>query len=117
MRGLVFLHLTLPKQTCYLAMIAYLLSRIIILYGHGFRALTDGKDMMLFFAITALVFLALTLVCSIRCFINFGHGLKPIIAGKDEAVQDRDRDRYHFHSIGGHAPFPVEHTNRRLSLA
>lgn len=91
-------------------MVAYLLSQIIILYGHGFRALTAGKDMMLFFAITALVLLVLTLVCSIRCFMNFGHGLKPIIAGKDGTVHP-----YDFHSIG-HAPFPVEHTNR-LSLA
>lgn len=94
-------------------MVAYLLSRIIILCGHGFRALTAGKDMMLFFAITALVLLVLTLVCSIRCFMNFGHGLKPIIAGKDGTL----RNPYDFHSIGGHAPFPVEHTNRRLSLA
>ena len=93
-------------------MVAYLLSRIIILYGNGFRALTAGKDMILLFAITALVLLVLTLVCSIRCFVNFGHGLKPIITGKNEAV----RDRYSFQNIGGHAPFPVEHTNRRLSL-
>ncbi|CAG8030853.1 unnamed protein product [Penicillium salamii] len=97
---------------CYLAMVAYLLSRIIILYGDGFRALTAGKDMMLFFAITALVLLVLTLICSIRCFMNFGHGLKPIITGKDEIL----RDSHDFHSIGGHAPFPVEHTKRRLSL-
>ena len=94
-------------------MVAYLLSRIIILYGDGFRVKTVGKDMMLLFAITALMLLVLTLVCSIRCFINFGHGLKPIIAGKDEKAEDS----YHFLNIGGHAPFPIEHTNRWLSLA
>jgi hypothetical protein len=93
-------------------MAAYLLSRIIILYGDGRRANTSGKDMMLLFAITALVLLVLTLVCSVRCFMNFGHGLKPIIAGKGERV----RESYEFHSIGGHAPSPIEHTSRRLTL-
>ncbi|CAG8147857.1 unnamed protein product [Penicillium olsonii] len=97
---------------CYLAMIAYLLSRIIILYGHGFRALTAGKDMMLLFAIMGLVLLVLTFICSIRCYLNFGHGLKAIITGKSETI----RDSHNFHSIGGNAPFPVESTKRRLSL-
>ena len=113
MRTSFFTWLANPRgQFCYLAMIAYLLSRIIILYGHGFRALTAGKDMMLLFAITGLVLLVLTFICSIRCYLNFGHGLKAIITGKSETI----RDSHNFHSIGGNAPFPVESTKRRLSL-
>lgn len=49
-------------------MIAYLLSRIIVLLGIGLRANTAGKDMMLLFAFMVL---PLQLSLSSRCYAAF----------------------------------------------
>ncbi|KAK5807330.1 hypothetical protein VI817_001588 [Penicillium citrinum] len=65
---------------CYLALIAYFLSRIITLYGDGWRADTAGKDKMLLFSITAVIFTALSLTCAIQCVVNFDHGLRSVIS-------------------------------------
>lgn len=94
-------------------MIAYLLSRIVVLLGHGLLANTPTKNMMLLFAFASLILSVLSLLCGIRCFMNFGHGLRPILEGKTHFV----RDTYDFHTISGHTPIPDVLSHRRLSLA
>lgn len=74
---------------------AYFLSRIITLYGDGWRALTAGKDKMLLFSITALVLCTLSLVCAIQCIINFDHGLRSVISDKGKG----DPESYQFRTI------------------
>ncbi|CAI7587079.1 unnamed protein product [Penicillium manginii] len=76
---------------CYVALIAYFLSRIITLYGHGLLAHTAGKDKMLLFSITAVVLSLLSVVCAIQCVVNFGHGLRSVIQAKGhESYQFRN---------------------------
>ncbi|KAJ5665466.1 uncharacterized protein N7477_007914 [Penicillium maclennaniae] len=53
---------------CHFALVAYLLSRIIILCGHTFRAKTAGKDTMLLLAVTSLVLTILTVNCVMQCY-------------------------------------------------
>lgn len=72
-----------PIVACYIGLIAYLLSQIILLCGNGVRANTAGKDMMLLFAFIALVFTVGTLVCAIICMTNFNRGLKMVNKRKD----------------------------------
>lgn len=94
-------------------MIAYLLSRIIVLCGHSLLARTPTKNMMLLFASASLILTVLSLACGIRCFLNFGRGLKPILAGKTHSV----RASYDFHTVSRHAPVPESISHRRLSIA
>ncbi|KAJ5166355.1 uncharacterized protein N7482_005136 [Penicillium canariense] len=67
---------------CHAAIIAYLLSRIIVLYGHGFRANTADKDMMLLFAFVALFLMTFTFICAVVCTLNFDRGLKLVLNEK-----------------------------------
>ncbi|KAJ5667135.1 hypothetical protein N7507_002999 [Penicillium longicatenatum] len=97
---------------CHLAMIAYLLSRVIVLFGHSLLARTPTKNMMLLFAFASLILTILSLICGIRCVLNFGYGLKPILAGKAHSI----RASYDFHTISGHTPVPESLRDRRLSL-
>ncbi|KAE8152084.1 hypothetical protein BDV25DRAFT_170857 [Aspergillus avenaceus] len=79
-----------------LALIAYLLSRIIVLCGHTLRARTAGKEMMLLFAAIALILTVFTTACAIQCIVNFGHGLKKVTRGEDRWPQS-----YAFHTLSG----------------
>ncbi|KAF4772114.1 hypothetical protein HAV15_004976 [Penicillium sp. str.  len=66
----------IPILLCYLGLIAYLISRIVLLCGHTRRANTAGKDMMLLFAFAALVSTLSTFCCAVVCVLNFDNGLK-----------------------------------------
>ncbi|KAJ5462138.1 hypothetical protein N7530_010343 [Penicillium desertorum] len=98
---------------CHLAIIAYLISRIVVLFGNSHLAQTSTKNMTVLFAIASLILTFLSLACGIRCFVNFGYGLKPILAGKPHSV----RASYDFHTISRHTPMPDDISCRRLSLA
>ncbi|CAG8943086.1 unnamed protein product [Penicillium salamii] len=64
---------------CYLGVLAYLISRVIILFENS----TVGKDMMLLFAFVSLVLTAATVVCAIVCITNFDRGFKMINRSKN----------------------------------
>ncbi|KAJ9490821.1 hypothetical protein VN97_g2455 [Penicillium thymicola] len=98
---------------CHLAIVAYLISRLVILFGNGHLSITPTKDMTLLFAFASLILTCLSLACGIKCFLNFGHGLKFILAGKPHSV----RASYDFHTVSRHTPVPDDTSYRRLSLA
>ncbi|OJJ69772.1 hypothetical protein ASPBRDRAFT_76469 [Aspergillus brasiliensis CBS 101740] len=87
--GVWFVH---RKQTfgaiviiiCHLALIAYLISRIVILSS----ANTAGKNMMLLFASFSLVLTAATVVCTATCIRNFNRGLRAINQSKNANARD-----------------------------
>lgn len=81
---------------CYMALIAYFVSRLIVLNGSGMRANTTGKDMMQLFAYVSLVLTVALLACSVLCLINFNHGLKRVKRGISKA----GRETYILHSDG-----------------
>ncbi|OJI80041.1 hypothetical protein ASPTUDRAFT_178188 [Aspergillus tubingensis CBS 134.48] len=68
----------------YLALVAYLISRIVILSS----ANTAGKSMMLFFAALSLVLTAATVVCTAICIKNFNRGLRAINQSKSANARD-----------------------------
>ncbi|QMW26926.1 hypothetical protein G4B84_002215 [Aspergillus flavus NRRL3357] len=61
---------------CFLGSIAYLLSRIVVLCGNSQRAHTVGREMMLFFAVVALVLIVMTVGCAVQCIFNLSYGLQ-----------------------------------------
>ncbi|KAE8153285.1 hypothetical protein BDV25DRAFT_169172 [Aspergillus avenaceus] len=63
---------------CFLGLIEYLLSRIIILCGTSLRAITIAKGTMLLFASISLALNILTMGISILCIINFNHGVSKV---------------------------------------
>ncbi|KAJ5603330.1 hypothetical protein N7537_006286 [Penicillium hordei] len=69
---------------CYLGLLAYLISRIIILFG----AITAGKDMMLFFAFMSVVLTSGTILCTIICIKNFDRGFIVINHSKNGHAQE-----------------------------
>ncbi|KAK4870163.1 hypothetical protein LT330_005217 [Penicillium expansum] len=69
---------------CYLGLLAYLISRIVILCG----ARTAGKDMMLFFAFVSVVLTSGTILCTIICIKNFDRGFKVINQSKNGYAQE-----------------------------
>ncbi|KAL7655687.1 hypothetical protein BDQ94DRAFT_183102 [Aspergillus welwitschiae] len=69
---------------CYLALIAYLISRIVILSS----ANTAGKSMMLFFASLTLVLTAGTVLCTAICIKNFNRGLTTINQSKNANARE-----------------------------
>ncbi|KAF4300859.1 hypothetical protein GTA08_BOTSDO10826 [Botryosphaeria dothidea] len=97
--------------------VAYLVSRILVLLGNGWRSKTIMKDEMLFFAFVALILVFFTLVSSIMCMINFGHGLKPHLLGLTgkKAPQDPE-DAYRFERLSHAAPPPEFLSPRRFAL-
>ncbi|KAJ5512910.1 hypothetical protein N7463_002462 [Penicillium fimorum] len=86
---------------CYLGLVAYLISRIIVLCG----ARTDGKDMMLFFASVSLVLTSATVCCTIICIKNFDRGFKVINQSKNGHAQE-SYSRESYSLPGGN--FPAE---------
>ncbi|CDM35657.1 hypothetical protein DTO013E5_6463 [Penicillium roqueforti] len=70
--------------TCYLGLLVYLISRIIILCG----AVTAGKDIMLFFASVSVVLTSATILCAIICIKNFDRGFKAINQSKNGHAQE-----------------------------
>ncbi|KAH7075769.1 hypothetical protein BKA63DRAFT_543122 [Paraphoma chrysanthemicola] len=58
---------------------AYLLSRILVLTGHGIRANTLLKDEMLLYAGVALALATLACLNAMLCLANFNKGLKPLL--------------------------------------
>ncbi|KAK1145024.1 hypothetical protein N8T08_004739 [Aspergillus melleus] len=97
---------------CYFAMIAYLLSRIIILFGNGLRANTDGKDMMLLFAFMALALTTLMVLSVIRCILNFGQGLKNVL--KPNTLSDRES--YRPRPLSEYPSSPVHSLHSRMTI-
>ncbi|KAJ5358414.1 uncharacterized protein N7496_010827 [Penicillium cataractarum] len=99
----------IPVIICHAAIIAYLISRIVVLYDDGRRANTADKDMMLLFAFAALILMAFTLICAVICVFNFNHGLREVL---DEKSYKRDT---HFEALSGWTDrsYSPEH---RLSL-
>ncbi|KAJ5498589.1 hypothetical protein N7453_007640 [Penicillium expansum] len=83
---------------CNLGLIAYLISRIVVLYGKSLLAFTPSKGKMLLFGFASLVLTFLSLGSGMQCFMNFGYGLKHILAGKAHSV----RTSYDFHTISSH---------------
>ncbi|KAJ5164783.1 uncharacterized protein N7500_006613 [Penicillium coprophilum] len=69
---------------CYLSLVAYLISRIVIICG----ARTDGKDMMLFFASVSLLLTSATICCTIICIKNFDRGFQIINQQKNGYAQE-----------------------------
>ncbi|KAH8429131.1 uncharacterized protein LDX57_006801 [Aspergillus melleus] len=97
---------------CYVAMIAYLLSRIIILFGNSHRAKTDGKDMMLLFAFMALALTTLMVLSVIRCILNFGQGLKNVLKPNTSSA----RESYRARPLSEHPSSPVHSLHSRMSI-
>ncbi|KAB2110250.1 hypothetical protein AG0111_0g1071 [Alternaria gaisen] len=64
------------------ATIAYLISRLLVLYGHTLLAKTLMKDEMVFYSCVALVFSTSALIVGTVCFFNFKKGLRPILLGQ-----------------------------------
>ncbi|KAJ5134219.1 uncharacterized protein N7443_004152 [Penicillium atrosanguineum] len=107
---------TFSVIVCLILLMAYLLSRIIILCGHTSRANTAGKDTMLLLAITSLVLTFFTVICVIQCFFNFGHGLESIIGNKKQPSRDYGYDSQTISSsMDGHS-LEFSKPNARLSI-
>ncbi|CAG5159161.1 uncharacterized protein ALTATR162_LOCUS5444 [Alternaria atra] len=64
------------------ANITYLITRLLVLYGHSLLAKTLMKDEMVFYICVALVFSTSALVVGSICFFNFKKGLRPILLGQ-----------------------------------
>ncbi|KAI1572757.1 PurL Phosphoribosylformylglycinamidine FGAM synthase synthetase domain [Pyrenophora tritici-repentis] len=64
------------------AYIAYLVSRLVVLYGNSQLANTWMKDQMVFYVCVGLGFSVITLVVGCICLWNFNKGLKPILLGQ-----------------------------------
>ncbi|KAI9376527.1 hypothetical protein BJX61DRAFT_530822 [Aspergillus egyptiacus] len=108
---------TICITICYLGMIAYLLSRIIVLCGTGRRANTAGKDMMLLFAFTALVLTTLTVLSVIRCIFNFDHGLKNVLKPKKmPSSLSSARGSYLVRPVPQEPRSPVHSSYSRMSI-
>ncbi|CRL24471.1 unnamed protein product [Penicillium camemberti] len=101
----------IPILLCYLGLIAYLISRIVLLCGHTRRANTAGKDMMLLFAFAALVSTLSTFCCAVVCVLNFNNGLK----GVDKWRKQVARESSLFHS-GGYRPAGYDLPSHSQSL-
>ncbi|KAI9045970.1 uncharacterized protein KD926_005914 [Aspergillus affinis] len=101
-----------PLQICYFAMIAYLLSRIIVLFGNGLCANSDGKDMMLLFAFMSLILTTLMVQSVIRCILNFGQGLKNVLKPNNLS----DRESYRPRPLPEHPSSPVHSLHSRMSI-
>lgn len=95
------------EQVCFIALVAYLISRIVILYGPTLRGNTAGKGTMLLFAFMSLVFTVAVVVVSIICTMNFNHGLKAVNEHKIQAA----RDSYMALSERGRSPVPVHNSD------
>ncbi|KAJ5351252.1 hypothetical protein N7541_002051 [Penicillium brevicompactum] len=76
---------------CYLGVIAYLISRIIILFGDSIL----GKDMMLLFAFASLALTVATVVCAIVCITNFDRGFKKINRSKNGSGRSSQYSQAH----------------------
>ncbi|KAB8227311.1 uncharacterized protein BDW43DRAFT_255286 [Aspergillus alliaceus] len=97
---------------CFLGLITYLLSRIIVLCGNTRRANTASKEMMLLFAIVALVLNVLTLGCAVQCVLNFDYGLKRITRQEHRWPENA----YVFERVPGQSRPSVDTRYKRLSL-
>ncbi|KAL4920006.1 hypothetical protein BDW62DRAFT_29897 [Aspergillus aurantiobrunneus] len=71
---------------CRLGVVAYLLSRIIIL-GGDLHYTTPGRALMFLFAVVALILSILIVLCTIYCTLNFKQGLKSVFARKSQVAQ------------------------------
>lgn len=102
----------------YLAGIAYLISRIIVLCGNSLYSKTTLKDEQLLFAIVAIFFIFAATVSAVQCWLNFGKGLKPILLGQTQrkAPQNEEEREYYFQRLN-YAPSAVDvGGNRRFAL-
>uniref|UniRef100_A0A093VGX9 Uncharacterized protein n=1 Tax=Talaromyces marneffei PM1 TaxID=1077442 RepID=A0A093VGX9_TALMA len=72
------------KQISYLGILAYIISRLVVLFGDSLYSKTIGKDMMLLFAFAALIFTFLATACAIYCLLNYDHSLKLVFDRKSQ---------------------------------
>jgi hypothetical protein len=100
------------SQLCFLGIITYLLSRIILLARDSLHA-NVSNGMMLLFASVSLVLTVLTLGCAVQCVLNFDYGLKKITHGMSHWPQSS-----HVSHRVSTSPGPAVDTryNRRLSV-
>ncbi|KAE8552686.1 hypothetical protein EYB25_004065 [Talaromyces marneffei] len=68
----------------YLGILAYIISRLVVLFGDSLYSKTIGKDMMLLFAFAALIFTFLATACAIYCLLNYDHSLKLVFDRKSQ---------------------------------
>ncbi|KAJ5746936.1 uncharacterized protein N7511_008632 [Penicillium nucicola] len=95
---------------CYLGVIAYLISRIVVLVS----ANTVGKDMMFLFAFASLILTTATVICAIICMINFDRGFKSINKSKNDAARE-----WYYMQPTDHVPDHTRYSSRppsRLTL-
>ncbi|KAL4796720.1 hypothetical protein BDV19DRAFT_75842 [Aspergillus venezuelensis] len=105
-----------PIITCYIGLVVYFISRLIVLNGDGIRANTVGKQMMLLWAWISLALTLALLICSVVCLINFNHGLKNVKRG----INREARGAYMLHSTpyATTDQWPAQHrySSGRMSL-
>ncbi|KAH7138383.1 hypothetical protein B0J11DRAFT_587651 [Dendryphion nanum] len=100
------------------AEIAYLVSRIMVLYGNSLLSRTAMKWEMSFYASVALCFSVAATIAGSVCFFSFNKGLKPILLGQVQRkprVSEWEND-YYFQRLN-HSVFPLsERESRRFEL-
>lgn len=119
--NLPFITLCTLANTCdqlgHVALIVYLVSRIIVLNGSSQLANTLLKDEMIFLASVALAFSTIALAFGSACLANFQKGLKPIVLGQVQRKQrnnDFEND-YNFQRLN-HNVVAVPEESRRFML-
>ncbi|KAL5355923.1 hypothetical protein BJX96DRAFT_171119 [Aspergillus floccosus] len=100
---------TILTAILHLGVVAYLVSRIIVLCGNTLRSKTPGKGLMLFFASVALTLSVSIVMCTIYCILNFEHGLQSVFARKSQVA----RRSFVFQELPSHSNSTRE---SRLSL-
>jgi hypothetical protein len=71
--------LTKTIQVLRLGEMAYLISRLLVLEGHGFYSKTILKDEMLLFAGVSLALATMISLTAMVCVFNFNKGMKPLL--------------------------------------
>ncbi|KNG45990.1 glycoside hydrolase family 30 protein [Stemphylium lycopersici] len=100
------------------ASIAYLVTRLLVLYGKSKLSRTLMKDEMVFYISIAIGFSISTLVVGFICFLNFNKGLKPILLGQ---VQRKPRpneleDDYYIQRLNYNVLPLVDRDSQRFAL-
>lgn len=96
---------------------AYLVSRLVVLYGKSLRARTLLKNEIVFFAGVALMFSVSASVAGSICLTNFYKGLKPILLGQVQSKRRIDdfENEYRFQRLN-HNVVGTPEDARRFAL-
>lgn len=100
------------------AEIAYLVSRIVVLYGDGLLSKTAMKDEMTLYACIALTFTVAALIAGSICFFQFNKGLKPIVLGQVKRTPQTDEweEEYYFQRLNHNVVHLQDRESRRFAL-